>query len=126
MSDSTFIKPDRKTEEDTKAGNYFIANYPPFSFWNEKIFPAWTPCLIVHLRARRPLGCITMCRFAESGATFVTFGYILIRTLRMYAVIWTPRCRNLKDMLAHLTSVVVCQSLSILAVVLLPIYRLSN
>ena len=49
MSDSTFIKPDRETREDTKAGNYFIANYPPISFWNEKDIPVWTRCLTVHL-----------------------------------------------------------------------------
>ena len=22
--------------EDTEAGNYFVANYPPFSFWGEQ------------------------------------------------------------------------------------------
>lgn len=27
---------DRKAEEQTEAGNYFVANYPPFSFWTEE------------------------------------------------------------------------------------------
>jgi len=29
-----------ETDDDTKAGNYFISNYPPFSFWNEEQVPA--------------------------------------------------------------------------------------
>jgi len=33
------IKPDYETKEETKAGNYFVSNYPPFSFWNEEDVP---------------------------------------------------------------------------------------
>ena len=44
MSKEAFIKPDNKTKDKTKVGNYFISNYPPFSFWNEKG---------VHLPAKR-------------------------------------------------------------------------
>ena len=32
----TFVKPDVETKDDTKAGNYFVSNYPPFSFWGEE------------------------------------------------------------------------------------------
>ena len=28
------------SEEETEVGSYFVANYPPFSFWNEKELPA--------------------------------------------------------------------------------------
>ena len=37
----TEIKPDRHTKAKTKVGNYFVSNYPPFSFWNEKDIPSW-------------------------------------------------------------------------------------
>jgi len=36
MTDETLIKPDRETKDETKAGSYFVSNYPPFSLWNEK------------------------------------------------------------------------------------------
>ena len=36
MTDDILIKPDRETKDETKAGSYFVSNYPPFSLWNEK------------------------------------------------------------------------------------------
>ena len=39
MIKDTFIKPDRETKLETKGGNYFVSNYPPFSFWNEEDLP---------------------------------------------------------------------------------------
>jgi oxygen-independent coproporphyrinogen-3 oxidase len=36
MTNETLIKPDRETKDETKAGSYFVSNYPPFSLWNEK------------------------------------------------------------------------------------------
>ena len=36
MTNETIIKPDRETADETKAGSYFVSNYPPFSLWNEK------------------------------------------------------------------------------------------
>ena len=35
MSEGVIIKTDRETKDDTKAGSYFVSNYPPFAFWNE-------------------------------------------------------------------------------------------
>ena len=32
----TEIKPDRHTKAKTKVGNYFVSNYPPFSFWQKE------------------------------------------------------------------------------------------
>ncbi|MDX1565978.1 MAG: hypothetical protein R3236_11255, partial [Phycisphaeraceae bacterium] len=38
---STTVRPLPGAETDTHAGNYFISNYPPFSFWsNDKIHDA--------------------------------------------------------------------------------------
>ena len=79
MSDSTFIKPDRKTEEDTKAGNYFIANYPPFSFWNEKDIPCVDSLLNSPSAGKAPLGLYYHVPFCRKRCHFVTFGYILIK-----------------------------------------------
>ena len=36
MSADTIIKPDKETKAETKPGNYFVSNYPPFSFWKRK------------------------------------------------------------------------------------------
>ena len=42
MNEPKIIKPDRETADETKAGNYFIANYPPFHFGTKKIFLVWS------------------------------------------------------------------------------------
>ena len=39
MSADTIIKPDKETKAETKPGNYFVSNYPPFSFWKEEDVP---------------------------------------------------------------------------------------
>jgi oxygen-independent coproporphyrinogen-3 oxidase len=39
MSADTIIKPDKETKAETKPGNYFVSNYPPFSFWKEEEVP---------------------------------------------------------------------------------------
>ena len=36
MTQKNLIKTDRETKDETKAGSYFVSNYPPFSAWNEK------------------------------------------------------------------------------------------
>ena len=73
MSDSTFIKPDRKTEEDTKAGNYFIANYPPFSFWNEKDIPCVDSLLKSPSAGKAPLGLYYHVPFCRKRCHFCYF-----------------------------------------------------
>ena len=35
MSEDVIIKTDRETKDETKAGSYFVSDYPPFAFWNE-------------------------------------------------------------------------------------------
>lgn len=35
MSQETIEKKEEKGKKETRAGNYFISNYPPFSFWSE-------------------------------------------------------------------------------------------
>ncbi len=56
----------------TAAGNYFVANYPPFSFWRpERKHEALTALRSRRSRARRG-GSTCTCPFAASGATSVT------------------------------------------------------
>ncbi len=73
MSDSTFIKPDRETLEDTKAGNYFIANYPPFSFWNEKDRPCIDSLLNSPSPGKAPLGLYYHIPFCRKRCHFCYF-----------------------------------------------------
>jgi oxygen-independent coproporphyrinogen-3 oxidase len=73
MSDSTFIKPDRKTDEDTKVGNYFIANYPPFSFWNEKDIPCVESLLNSPAPGKAPLGLYYHVPFCRKRCHFCYF-----------------------------------------------------
>lgn len=73
MSDSTFIKPDRETLEDTKVGNYFIANYPPFSFWNKKDLPCIDSLLNSPSPGKAPLGLYYHIPFCRKRCHFCYF-----------------------------------------------------
>ncbi|MDA1078479.1 MAG: radical SAM protein, partial [Verrucomicrobia bacterium] len=73
MSDPTIIKPDRETKEDTKAGNYFIANYPPFSFWNEKDIPMVGSLLNSPKPGKAPLGLYYHVPFCRKRCHFCYF-----------------------------------------------------
>ena len=79
MTETKIIKPDRETADDTKAGNYFIANYPPFSFWNEKDIPCVESLLNSPLRVRHHWAFIIIFHSVESAVTFVTFVSIPIK-----------------------------------------------
>ena len=69
----TEIKPDRHTKAKTKVGNYFVSNYPPFSFWNEKDIP----CVESMLESPSPGGCTTgyllSCPFLQEALSFLLF-----------------------------------------------------
>ena len=56
MTESTFIKPDYQTEDETKAGNYFVSNYPPFSFWNDEDVPCVSSLINSPSPGNAPLG----------------------------------------------------------------------
>ena len=73
MSESTFIKPDRETREETKAGNYFIANYPPFSFWKEDDLPCVDSLLKSPLPGTAPLGLYYHVPFCRKRCHFCYF-----------------------------------------------------
>ena len=73
MSDPTIIKLDQETKEDTKAGNYFIANYPPFSFWNEKHIPMVGSLLNSPKPGKAPLGLYYHVPFCRKRCHFCYF-----------------------------------------------------
>ena len=73
MSDSTKNSPDQKTGEETKAGNYFIANYPPFSFWNEKDLPCVESLLNSPSPGKAPLGLYYHIPFCRKRCHFCYF-----------------------------------------------------
>ncbi|MEL0099195.1 MAG: coproporphyrinogen-III oxidase family protein [Opitutae bacterium] len=73
MTDSKIIKPDRETRQDTKAGNYFIANYPPFSFWNEKDLPCVQSMLNSPSPGNAPLGLYYHVPFCRKRCHFCYF-----------------------------------------------------
>ena len=73
MSDPTIIKPDRETKEDTKAGNYFIANYPPFSFLNEKDIPMVGSLLNSPKTREGTIRVVLPCAFLQEALPFLLF-----------------------------------------------------
>ena len=86
----TEIKPDRHTKAKTKVGNYFVSNYPPFSFWNEKDIP----CLESMLESPSPglhhWVSIIMSLFAGSAVIFVISVFTPIRIRMMCGAIYPP------------------------------------
>ena len=73
MTDSTFIKPDYQTEDETKAGNYFVSNYPPFSFWNDEDVPCVTSLLNSPTAGTAPLGLYYHVPFCRKRCHFCYF-----------------------------------------------------
>ena len=73
MSEPTFIRPDRETREETKAGNYFIANYPPFSFWKEDDLPCVDSLLKSPMPGTAPLGLYYHVPFCRKRCHFCYF-----------------------------------------------------
>ncbi len=73
MTESQIIQPDRETADDTKAGNYFIANYPPFSFWNEKDIPCVDSLLKSPSPGTAPVGLYFHIPFCRKRCHFCYF-----------------------------------------------------
>ena len=73
MTEPKIIQPDLETSDDTKAGNYFIANYPPFSFWNEKDIPCVDSLLNSPSPGTAPLGLYYHIPFCRKRCHFCYF-----------------------------------------------------
>ena len=73
MTDETIIKPDRETADETKAGNYFVSNYPPFSFWNEDDVPCVESMLNNPTAGSAPLGLYYHVPFCRKRCHFCYF-----------------------------------------------------
>src|ERR671923_186592 len=61
------------TEEKTGLGNYFIANYPPFSFWQPEHVPAALDVLKAPARPGVPLGLYLHIPFCRKRCKFCYF-----------------------------------------------------
>ncbi len=53
MTETTKAPPPPPLQKETTAGNYFVANYPPFSFWKPEFVPEFLAAL------ERPPACLT-------------------------------------------------------------------
>ena len=69
----TEIKPDRYTKEKTKVGNYFVSNYPPFSFWKEEDIPCVESMLNSPTPGTAPLGIYYHVPFCRKRCHFCYF-----------------------------------------------------
>src|SRR5256714_798103 len=86
-------------EKQTTAGNYFVSNYPPFSFWKPELVPQFQSALEKPPRSDNPLGIYAHIPFCRKRCHFCYFkvytdkdsaairGYIeaLLAEMRLYA-----------------------------------------
>ena len=98
MSTDTIIKPDKETKAETKPGNYFVSNYPPFSFWKEDEVPCVESMLGSPFPGTALWVSTIMFRFAESVVTSAISVSTLIKTLMTFADTSTPPFVNWKRM----------------------------
>ncbi len=61
------------TDDDTRAGNYFISNYPPFSFWNDQQLSAVEQVLQQKAPVDTPLGVYFHIPFCRKRCHFCYF-----------------------------------------------------
>ena len=73
MSGKIFIKPDQETKAETKPGNYFVSNYPPFSFWTEEDIPCVESMLNSPSPGTAPLGIYYHIPFCRKRCHFCYF-----------------------------------------------------
>ncbi|HTH46144.1 MAG TPA: coproporphyrinogen-III oxidase family protein [Candidatus Limnocylindria bacterium] len=103
MSSITIAPPPKTAgppiQKETTAGNYFVANYPPFAFWKEEAIPEFEAALERPPRPGVPLGLYTHIPFCRKRCHFCYFrvytdknaedikGYIdtLLKELAVYA-----------------------------------------
>ena len=67
------IQPDYETKNETKAGNYFVSNYPPFSFWNESDISCVSSLLKSPSPGKAPLGIYYHVPFCRKRCHFCYF-----------------------------------------------------
>ncbi len=103
MSSITIAPPPKTAgppiQKETTAGNYFVANYPPFAFWKQEAVPEFAAALGMTPRPGVPLGLYTHIPFCRKRCHFCYFrvytdknaddikGYIdaLLKELAAYA-----------------------------------------
>ena len=83
------------TQEKTGLGNYFVANYPPFSFWKPTYLPDAQAALDRAARARHAAGALPAhSRFAANAASSATSASTPTRTPATSRSTSTPSSRK--------------------------------
>ena len=73
MSKAPRIKADRETKDETKAGSYFVSNYPPFAFWNDSDIQCVESMVNSPKPSERPLGLYYHVPFCRKRCHFCYF-----------------------------------------------------
>ena len=73
MSKAPRIKADRETKDETKAGSYFVSNYPPFAFWNDADIQCVESMVNSPKPSQRPLGLYYHVPFCRKRCHFCYF-----------------------------------------------------
>src|SRR3546814_1434983 len=60
-------------EKQTTVGNYFVSNYPPFSFWKPELIPDFEKAIEQPPRAGNPLGVYMHIPFCRKRCHFCYF-----------------------------------------------------
>ena len=81
-------------KEETTAGNYFVSNYPPYSFWNPETGPQAHEALDRPPRPGRRSASTYISLSAGNAATSVTSRSIPIKTPPRSIAIWMPWFAN--------------------------------
>ena len=88
MSEDTIpIKTAPPIEKKTTVGNYFVSNYPPFSFWKQEDVPDYNKALGQSPKSNIPLGIYVHIPFCRKRCHFAISECIQIKTLKKFVII---------------------------------------
>lgn len=81
------------SKDKTEVGNYFISNYPPFSFWNRESLPSITEAFETPSTSVEPMGLYLHIPFCRKRCKFCYF--------RVYTDVQAKAIQDYVDTLAH-------------------------
>ena len=81
-------------EKKTTVGNYFVSNYPPFSFWKQEDVPDYRAALGQAPKPDTQLGIYVHIPFCRKRCHFVISASTRTKTRRRSAITSTPCSRS--------------------------------